>query len=54
MKGCEVAHHLFVHVLLVCMDGLGVLTKVVEPREMLSTVAVERALSGVFSGDNRG
>jgi hypothetical protein len=49
MKGSEVAHHLFVYILLVCMDCLGVLTKVVESGEMLSTVAVERTLASVFS-----
>lgn len=54
MEGSEVAHHLFVHVLLVRMDGLGVLAKIVESGEMFSTVAVERTLSGVFSGNKSG
>ena len=51
MEGSEVAHHLFIHILLVCVDGLGVLAKVVEPGKMLSTVAVEWTLSSVFSDD---
>jgi len=54
VEGSEVAHHLFVHVLFVRVDGLGVLTEVVESREMLSTVAIERTLPGVFSGSNDG
>ena len=29
MEGSEVAHHLFVHILLVCVNGLSVLAKVV-------------------------
>ena len=51
MEGSKVAHHLFIHILLVCVDSLGVLAKVVEPGKMLSTVTVKRTLSGVFSGD---
>jgi hypothetical protein len=53
MEGSEVAHHLFVDVLLVCVDCLGVLTKVVESGEMLSTVTIERTLPSVFSGENK-
>jgi len=53
MKGSKVAHHLFIYILLVCMDCLGVLTKVVESGEMLSTVAVERALARVFSDSGK-
>jgi len=53
MKGSEVTHHLFVYILLVCVDCLGVLTKVVESGEMLSTVAVERALASVFSDSGK-
>ena len=53
MKGSEVAHHLFIYILLVCVDCLGVLTKVVESGEMLSAVAVERALASVFSDDEK-
>ena len=34
------------------MNGLSVLTKVVEPREMFSAMTIERTLPGVFSGDN--
>ena len=52
MEGSEVAHHLFVHFLLVCVDGLGVLAKVVESGEMFSTVTIERTLPSVFSGEN--
>lgn len=52
MEGSEVTHHLFVHFLLVCVDCLGVLAKVVESGEMLSTVTIERTLSSVFSGED--
>lgn len=53
MEGSEVAHHLFVYILLVCVDCLSVLTKVVEPGEMFSAMAVERAFPGVFSKDQK-
>jgi hypothetical protein len=53
MEGGEVAHHLFVDFLLVCMDCLGVLTKIVEPGEVFSTMTIERTLPGVLSGDNK-
>jgi hypothetical protein len=53
VEGRQVAHHLFIHILLVCVDGLGVLAKVVEPGKMLSTVTVKRTLSGVFSDVSR-
>lgn len=52
MEGSEVTHHLFVHVLLVCVNGLGVLTKIVESGEMFSTMTIEWTFASVFSGDN--
>ena len=52
MEGSEVTHHLVVHILLVCVDGLGVLPEVVESGEVFAAVTVEGALPGVFSGDN--
>lgn len=45
----ELAHHLLVRLLLVRVHGLRVLPQVVEARELLPTVARERALAGVFS-----
>lgn len=55
MERSEVAHHLFVYILLVCVDCLGVLTKVVEPGEVFSAMTVERTLPSVFSnGSERG
>jgi len=53
MEGSEVAHHLFIHILLVSVDCLGVLAKVVESGEMFSTVAVERTFPGVFSDESK-
>lgn len=52
MEGSEVAHHLFVYFLLVCVDRLSVLAEVVESGEMLSTMAIERTLPGMLSGQN--
>lgn len=52
MKGSKVTHHLFVYILLVCMDCLGVLAKVVESGEMLPTMTIEWTFPSVFSGDN--
>ena len=49
VEGGEVAHHALVLVLLVGVDGLGMLAEVVEARELLSTMAGERTLAGVFS-----
>ena len=53
MEGSEVAHHLFVHILLVSVDRLGVLAKVVESGEMFSAVAVERTFPSVFSDESK-
>ena len=44
----EVAHHLLVLVLLVGVDGLGVLAEVVETRELLAAVTAEGTFTGVF------
>jgi hypothetical protein len=53
MEGSEVTHHLFIYILFVCMDRLGVLTEVVESGEMFSTMTIEWTLPSVFSGDNK-
>ena len=49
MEGRELAHHTLISILLVCMNGLGMLAKIVKTRELLSTVAGERTFAGVFS-----
>jgi hypothetical protein len=49
VEGGEVAHHALVLVLLVCMDGLGVLAQVVEARELFTAVAGEWTFACVFS-----
>lgn len=49
MEGSEVTHHLFVHILLVCVNCLGVLAKIVEPGEMFSTMTIEWTFARVFS-----
>lgn len=54
MEGGEVAHHAFVLVLLVGMDGLGMLAEVVETRELLGAVASEGTLAGVLAGGGQG
>jgi hypothetical protein len=55
VRGCHVrveglvrVHHPRVLVLLVGVDGLGVLAEVVETRELLAAMAIERTLAGVF------
>ena len=52
VEGREVAHHALVLFLLVCMDGLGMLTEVVGTRKLFSTVTGEVAFSSVFPGRN--
>jgi len=49
VEGGEVAHHALILLLLVGVDGLGMLAEVIEARELLSAVTGERTLSGVFS-----
>jgi hypothetical protein len=49
VKGSKVTHHPFILILLVSMDSLRMLTKIVETRELLATVAGEWAFTGVFS-----
>lgn len=53
MKRGEVAHHSFVLLLLVGVDGLRMLAEVVETRKLFGTVARKRALASVFP-KNRG
>ena len=48
MEGGELVHHALVLLLLVGVDGLGMLAEIVETRELLAAVASERSLSGVF------
>lgn len=49
VEGGELAHHAFVLVLLVGVDGLGVLSQVVEPGELLAAVTGEGPFAGVFT-----
>lgn len=49
VEGGELAHHALVLVLLVGVDGLGVLPEVVEPGELLAAVAGEGSFAGVFT-----
>jgi hypothetical protein len=49
MKGRELAHHALVVVLLVSMDGLCMLTEVVETGKLLCAVTCKGAFAGVFS-----
>ena len=44
----ELLHHALVHLLLVGVHGLGMSAEVVETRKVLSAVAAEGALAGVF------
>ena len=53
MEGGEITHHALILVLLVGMNGLGMLTKVVKTRKLLATVTAKRAFTRVFpGGDN--
>ena len=54
VEGGELLHHALVLVLLVCVDGLGMLAEVVEAGELLGAVAGEWPLAGVLSGKSRG
>lgn len=54
VEGCEIAHHLLVLLLLVGVDGLGVLAEVIETGELLAAVAGKGAFAGVFSVGRRG
>jgi hypothetical protein len=48
MQGRELAHHALVGVLLIGVNGLGMLAKVVEARKLLSTMTSERTFAGMF------
>jgi len=50
----ELAHHTLVGVLLICMNGLGMLAQIVETRELLATMASEGTLASMFSVDGVG
>ena len=50
MESGEFLHHALVEVLLVGVDGLGMLAEIVEAGELLATVAAERPLAGVLPG----
>ena len=52
VEGREVAHHALVLSLLVCMDGLGMLTEVDRTRKLFPTVTGGVAFSSVFPGQN--
>ena len=49
MKCGQLAHHLLIEILLVCMYSLRMLTKIVKTRELLSAVTAERSLASMFS-----
>lgn len=48
VKRGEITHHALVLVLFVSVDGLRVLTKVVETRKLFATVAAKGAFPGMF------
>ena len=48
MQGGELAHHALVSLLLIGVNGLGMLAKVVEARKLLSTMTSERTFAGMF------
>lgn len=49
VQGGELAHHTLVGLLLICVNGLGMLAEVVEARELFSAMAGERTFAGVLS-----
>ena len=49
MEGCELLHHLFVKIWLVCVYGLGMLAEIVEAGELLRAVTLEGAFAGMLS-----
>lgn len=48
MKGSKIAHHALILVLLIGMYGLRMLTKIVETRELFTTVTCERTFTSVL------
>lgn len=48
MQGRELAHHALVSVLLIGVNGLGMLAEVVEARKLLSAVTGERTFAGML------
>ena len=51
MEGCELLHHLFVEIWLVCVYGLGMLAEIVEAGELLGAVALEGAFASMLSNE---
>jgi hypothetical protein len=49
VKGRKLSHHPFIGLLFIGVNGLSMLTKVVETRELLSAVATERTFTSMFS-----
>lgn len=49
MQGSEIAHHFVVELLFVSMDGLSMLTQIIETRKLFATVTREWTFSGMFS-----
>jgi hypothetical protein len=43
------SHHSFIGLLLIGVNGLSMLTKVIETRELLSAVTTERTFTSMFS-----
>ena len=48
MQGGELAHHTLIGLLLIGMNSLCMLAKIVETRELLSTMASEGTFAGVL------
>jgi hypothetical protein len=48
VEGSKVAHHSLVLVLLISVDGLGMLTQVIETRKLLCAVASKGAFASMF------
>ena len=48
MQRRQIAHHLLILIDLIGVNGLSMLTKIIETRELFSTVASEGAFTGVF------
>jgi hypothetical protein len=51
VKGSQLAHHPLICVLLIGMNGLSMLSEIVETRELLAAMTGKWALAGMFPGD---
>ena len=48
MKRGKLSHHALIGILFIGVNGLGMLAKIVEARELLATMTSERTFAGVF------